>query len=296
MADGPAVDPAALRADWRRFARAPAPPWLHGEVARRMAERLPMIRLQPATVLQWWAWSGASEAPLAAAYPKARRLLVEPVPALAERSRAARARWWTRPRGGTAQVVLDAELTDASAELLWANMALHLSADPEALLVRWQRALAVGGFVMFSCFGPDTLKALRPLYARLGWGAPAQDFVDMHDLGDMMLHAGFADPVMDQETLTLTFADAASLLGELRGLGGNAATARHAGLRTPRWRARLERELEGLRDARGRLALGFEIVYGHAFKSAPRSASTGETQVSLDAMRDLVRAARAPRR
>ncbi|HEX7385408.1 MAG TPA: biotin synthase [Burkholderiaceae bacterium] len=294
MSEGPAVDPAALHAHWRRLARAAAPPWLHGEVARRMAERLPVIRAQPATIVQWPGWSGASDALLAAAYPKARRVLAEPTPALAEHARARRPRWWPRARAG-AEAVADAEIGAASAELLWSNMALHFSADPQASFAHWQRALAVGGFVMFSCFGPDTLKALRALYARLGWGAPAQDFVDMHDLGDMLLHAGFADPVMDQETLTLTFADAASLLDELRGLGGNAAPARHAGLRTPRWRARLLDSLEALRGADGRLALGFEIVYGHAFKTVARGA-TGETQVSLDAMRGLVRASRTSRR
>ena len=69
-----------------------------------------------------------------------------------------------------------------------------------ALFERWQRALAVDGFVMFSCLGPGTLRELRALYARLGWRAPAQDFIDMHDLGDMLVHAGFADPVMDQES------------------------------------------------------------------------------------------------
>jgi malonyl-CoA O-methyltransferase len=282
---------AALAATLRRLERAAAPPWLHGEVARRMAERLPVIRLQPQRLLQWWAWSGASDALLAAAYPKAQRVRVEPTPALLERSAlGVRRPWWSADRRRTVEAVLERDVAAASGQLLWANMMLHAVPDPAAQLARWQRALAVDGFVMYSCFGPDTVKELRPLYARLGWGTPARDFIDMHDLGDMMLEAGFADPVMDQERLTLTYADAPALLDELRALGGNGAAARHTGLRTPRWRARLLRELESLRGTDGRLALGFEIVYGHAFKAPPRMRPGEATSVSLEDMRAMVRA------
>ena len=294
----PPADAAALAASVRRYARAGSAPWLHGEVARRMAARLPVIRLQPQSVLQWWAWSGGGDELLAAAYPRARRVQVEPTPALVARSTSAAQRpWWSagRWRGHAAEVVAEDEVAAASGQLLWANMMLHAVADPPAVLARWQRALAIDGFVMFSCLGPDTLKELRPLYARLGWGAPAQDFIDMHDIGDMMIHAGFADPVMDQERITLTFADASALLAELRGLGGNAAPTRHAGLRTPRWRERLRRELDALAGTDGRIALGFEIVYGHAFKAAPRLKAGGETSLALDDMRALLRAPRPPR-
>jgi malonyl-CoA O-methyltransferase len=294
----PQADPAALAANLSRFARAGSAPWLHGEVARRMAARLPVIRLQPQSVLQWWAWSGDGDELLAAAYPKARRVRVEPTPALAARSAlAARLPWWSagRWRAGAGEVVLEGEVAAASCQMLWANMMLHAVPDPAALLAQWQRALAVDGFVMFSCLGPDTLKELRPLYARLGWGAPAQDFIDMHDIGDMMIHAGFADPVMDQERITLTFADARALLAELRGPGGNAPPRPHAGLRPPRWHARLLRELDALHGADARIGLGFEIVYGHAFKAAPRIKAGGETSLALEDMRALLRAPRPPR-
>ncbi len=112
----------------------------------------------------------------------------------------------------------------------------------------------------------------------------------MHDLGDMLVQAGFADPVMDQETLTLRWRSAAALLAELRTLGANAAPDRFDGLRTPRWRARLERALESLADADGTIGMSFEVAYGHAFKAAPRVRGGGEaTTVSLDDMRAMVR-------
>jgi len=285
-----AVDDAALGADLRRLARAAAPPWLHGAVARRMAERLPAIRMLPERVLQWDAFAGASDALLGAAYPKARRLRVEPTSALLQRARRP---WWQRWSAREDEAKLEREVAPSSCQLLWANMALHRTADPLALFAAWQRALAPEGFLMCSGFGPDTLKELRALYACHGWGAPAQDFIDMHDIGDMLVAAGFADPVMDQEQITLIYADAPALLAELRALGGNAAPRRFAGWRTPRWRALLLRGIEGLAGSDGRIGLTFEIVYGHAFRALPRAAAGGETRLSLDEMRAM---ARTPRR
>jgi malonyl-CoA O-methyltransferase len=168
-------------------------------------------------------------------------------------------------------------------------MMLHAVVDPTALIARWQQLLRADGFVMFSCLGPGTLRELRTLYDRLGWPAPTPGFVDMHDFGDMLVHAGFADPVMDQETLTLRWSSPRALLAELRALGGNTAPDRASGLRTPRWRARLERELESLAAPDGTLGLSFEVAYGHAFKAAPRLRAGEQTIVSLDDMRAMVR-------
>ncbi|HLO93533.1 MAG TPA: biotin synthase, partial [Burkholderiaceae bacterium] len=147
----------------------------------------------------------------------------------------------------------------------------------------------VDGFLMFSCLGPDSLVELVRLYESLGWGRPLPAWVDMHDLGDMMVEAGFADPVMDQERLRLTWSEPEKLLADLRALGGNVSPARFPGLRTPRWRARLLAALEGLRGPDGLIALSLELVYGHAFKPVPRPRVSGETHVSLDDMRSMVR-------
>ena len=179
-----------------------------------------------------------------------------------------------------------------SAQLVWANMMLHGVPDPAEVMRRWRDALAVDGFLMFSTLGPDTLRSLRALYADAGWGPAHAPFVDMHDLGDMLVQAGFADPVMDQEQLTLTWPDADALLGELRSLGGNADSGRASGLRTPRWRRRLGEAPEGLRGADGRLRLEFEVVYGHAWRVAPKPRVAAQTAVGLDEMRAMVRAGR----
>jgi len=283
------VQAEALAQITRRMGRAAEAPWLHGEVARRMAERLRLIRLQPRTLLDWCSFNGASQALLSQAYPQAQVLRVEADAALLQRGQAA-SRWWSLRR--RIACVAPSQVAAGSAELLWANMMLHLAADPLASLQQWQHALAVDGFLMFSTLGPGSLQGMRALYARCGWPVPHAPFVDMHDLGDMLVRAGFADPVMDQEMLTLTWPDAGALLRELRSLGGNADPARCPGLRTPRWRQRLCTELQQLQGSDGRLRLDFELVYGHAFRAAPKPRVAAQTSVALDEMRAMVRAGR----
>ena len=299
MSDAPApdtsargLDAVAVGATLRRLARQDEPPWLHREIAVRMAERLALIRLQPARVIDWWGWLGAGREGLARAYPKAEHVIVEPDAAWRARSEAASHRpWWNARRwqSPAPRVIAESDPLPAAAQLVWANMMLHAVVDPPALFARWQRALDVDGFVMFSCLGPGTLRELRSLYERLGWGPPTPAFVDMHDLGDMLVQAGFADPVMDQEVITLQWGHAAALLAELRSLGGNASPRRHAGLRTPRWRASLLSELTAMADAQGRISMSFEVAYGHAFRAAPRARVSDVTNVPLDDMRALIR-------
>jgi malonyl-CoA O-methyltransferase len=290
-----AFDPVAMAHVLARLAGPAQTPWLHTEVAQRMAQRLDVIRLQPERVMAWWpGWGGGAEQ-LAQVYPRAQCTWVEPSDAWLAHAQARQPAWW-RPshwaRPAPTLVREDALPDGTEVQLLWANMMLHAVADPPALLARWHRWLAVDGFVMFSCLGPGTLAELRAVYAAQGWPPAHADFVDMHDLGDMLVHAGFADPVMDQETLTLTWADPQALLAELRQLGGNVSAHRFPGLRTPRWQRRLASALQMLANAQGRLPLTFEVVYGHAFKAPPRVAVRSESTVSLEAMRGMVRRAR----
>lgn len=275
--------------------RAAQAPWLHGEVARRMAQRLPLIRLQPQCVVEWGAFLGASAQVLEGAYPRARRVAVEPDAERVERTaRALQMPWWSPRRwsGRGTHALLAAQVQPGCAQLLWSNMGLHGSLDPRADLAAWHRVLQVDGFLMFSTLGPGTLSGLRALYSSLGWPVPMAPLVDMHDLGDMLVEAGFADPVMDQETITLTWATPSALLSELRQLGGNVDARRAAGLRTPRWRAELESQLAARAAPDGRIALEFELVYGHAFRVAPRPRVAARTELALDDMRAMVRGSR----
>jgi len=176
--------------------------------------------------------------------------------------------------------------------MLWSNMALHMAADPQDLICRWHRALAVDGYLMFSCLGPDTLRELHGVYAAMGWPPAGHAFTDMHDWGDMLVHAGFAEPVMDMERITLTFATPERLVQELRELGANLHPDRFPSLRGRRWRDKLYTVLaEQLADPQqgGQLALTFEIIYGHAFKPAPRVRMDSSSTVSLQDMRLMLR-------
>jgi malonyl-CoA O-methyltransferase len=289
------LDATALARVTRRLQAAPQPPWLHGEVARRMAERLPIVKLQPRCVIDWGSFIGASREVLRAAYPQADYLAVEAEAARCADTAAALIRpWWSPQRwaGPGASALTPPQLAAGQGELLWANMVLHGMADPQQALRQWHTAVAVDGFLMFSTLGPGTLEALTALYRDAGWTAPFAPFVDMHDLGDMLLHAGFADPVMDQETITLTWPDAASLLAELRTLGGNVALDRTRGLHTPRWRRALTDRLQAGAGPDGRIALAFEIVYGHAFRPLPKPRLAAETAVPLADLRAMVKAGR----
>lgn len=289
------LDPAALVHVLARMQRAPQAPWLHGEVARRMAARLAVIKLKPETVIDWGAFLGASRALLVAAYPHARVLAVEPDPARRDATRAVlEAPWWS-PRRWAAQpagAVTEAELGTGQGQLLWSNMGLHGALDPQAVMAAWHRALQAGGFLMFSTLGPGSLEGLRALYSARGWPLPHAPFVDMHDLGDMLVAAGFADPVMDQETVTLTWPSGAALLAELRQIGGNIDPRRFAGLRSPRWRRHLADALETAAGNDGRPRLAFELVYGHAFRAAPRPRVAAETAVALEDLRAMARTGR----
>ena len=291
----PTIDPVAA-AHWQRAAPLQSP-WLHEEVARRMEDRLQWIRLTPASWGHWEPLLGglAAQALLAKRYPGAECLVVEPLPQRAQVVRERLAEPWWRAWRTSSVRYLDA-LPPQSVHMVWANMALHLSASPQALLSHWHQALASDGFLMFSCLGPDSLRELRGLYRSEGWPPAGPDFTDMHDWGDMLVHAGFAEPVMDMERITLTYGNAASLIDELRGLGANLHPARHPALRGHGFRKRLEERIDsGLRGPDGRVALTFEIIYGHALKPLPRATLGEQSAVSLADMRAMLQADRRGR-
>lgn len=289
------LDPSALRRLRQRLLTAEQTPWLHTEVARRMAERLPLILRVPERVLDWSGDAQAIAPVLRSACPKAQ--LIQVVEYGAPQPEAPS--WWRRlTRSDLSRphsVAADLAAT-AQAQLLWSNMRLHFEPDPSLLLAAWRAALAPDGFVMYSTLGPGSLRLLRDLYARMGWGIPHAPFVDMHDLGDMMVEAGFADPVMDQESLYLTYRTPEALLAELHTLGANLDPGRFNGLRTPRWHAKLLSALKETAAPDGRIGVEFELVYGHAFRAPDRGpAVTEQTAIGLDAMKLMLRKSKPPR-
>jgi malonyl-CoA O-methyltransferase len=280
-------------------------PWLHEEVARRMAERLSLIKVPPGNVLEWWGGLGASGTILRQALPKVGQWwVVEPTADWERSTRLQRQDPWWRPsrwRDPQTHVISEspaggqAGLPAEEFELIWANMVLPYEANPPERLQHWKNLLAVNGYLMFSSLGPDSLREIKAIYRQHGWGAAATEFIDMHDLGDMMVRAGFSDPVVDQEILTLTWPSPEEALAELRRWGRNTALNRYQGLRTRAWGQQLRQAMGqhlAQPSGRGRVSLSLEVVYGHAFKAAPEASAPGETRVGLEEMRALMRSAR----
>lgn len=255
-----------------------------------MEERLGWIVRQPRSWLHWEPVRGglAVHEQLVQRYPGVPAALQATVPEEADVARRmARGPWWKRWRALLRPWAGAAPAPAQSVDLLWANMSLHMAADPLALIRQWHASLNVDGMLMFSCLGPDTLRELRALYVALGWPPPAHEYTDMHDWGDMLVASGFAEPVMDMERIELTFDSPERLLRELRELGRNLHPARFPGLRGRGWRKRLLTELARLAAPAedGRLRLTFEIIYGHALRPERKLSVTPEMRLSVDELR-----------
>ncbi len=263
-----------------------------------MQDRLQWICRTPKTWCDWHPVRGGMQthALVAQRYPQAQVYVVESSPRMQALAQSHWAKpWWNPARWAGSRTMVELPAA-GSVDMLWANMLLHHQAQPMQMLQAWHQALAVDGFVMFSCLGPDTVKELRALYTQLGWPAAGHSYTDMHDWGDMLVQAGFAEPVMDMETITLTFATPERLLQELRELGCNLHPQRFAGLRGKAWLAQLHAALDThlrVDSSEGQLAVTFELVYGHAFKPAPRVAVDAESAVSLEQMRRMLKQGRA---
>ena len=186
-------------------------------------------------------------------------------------------------------------LASGSCGMLWSNFGLAFAGEPQAALREFARVLEPGGLLMFSAFGPDTLRELRAAFAQADALAHVHDFADMHDLGDMLAASGFATPVMDMEMITLTYADVAALARDLRASGQtNALIAQRRTLTgKTRWRRMAAAYEAACQPADGRLPASFEVVYGHAWKGAPRA--RGQSVVKLDFPRRRKRACRSGR-
>ena len=298
----PTIAPNAV-AHWQRIAPA-ATPWLHEEVASRMVDRLQWINLQPKAWLHWGAVRGGQLAHVALLekYPKAACFLPLAGELIADtaikniaKSTNENSKWNLSSLFKSKVKVNSASPADGAVDMLWANMHLHNAIDPQILIAQWHTALATDGFLMFSCLGPDTLRELRGMYEKLDWPVPCHQFTDMHDWGDMLVQAGFAEPVMDMERIVLTYETPEKLLQDLRELGRNLHPERFPALRGKAWKAKLEAALvEHLADSAegGRLKLTFEVIYGHAMKPKPRVKLSEHSAVSLQDMRAMLQGGR----
>jgi len=251
---------------------------LQREVCDRLLERLDYMALQPGRVLDVGTGTGYGLAHLRARYAEAELCALDIAPAMlnAARARLPQPTWTQRTLQRlspsafpvTHLVCADMErlpLANNSLNLVWSSLALQWAVDLEAALRGFHHVLAPGGLLMFATFGPDTLKELRAAFASIDDAPHVNRFIDLHDIGDMLIHAGFASPVMEMEMLTLTYADLKTMMRDLKGIGAhNAAASRRRGLLGKSAWVRLEQAYETHR-LEGRLPATFEVIYGHAW-------------------------------
>ena len=294
------VDIATVRRQFdARAARFAQHDWLPRESARRMVERLELMRVDVRRIADVGCGSGGAQQDLRRRYPDAQWIGLDlslgmlrsgsaaagPVGRLVQRLRPL----------AQARVCADAErlpLRDAGVDLVFSNLMLHWHPAPHRVIPEWRRVLRVDGLLMFSCFGPDTLKELRRAVAAVEPRARPMPYVDMHDFGDMLVASGLATPVMDAEVLTLTFPSARAALREVSALGGNPRHDRWPALWSTRRAHALLDALDARRGPDGRIALSFEVAYGHAWNPQPKAAAT--TTVAVDDLRRELAARRKP--
>lgn len=259
------------------------------EVEARMLERLQYIKVVPQRVLDAGCGDGHGVRRLAQAYTDAQVLGVDfALPML--QAASGHGTWLRRALGRERADWLCADLAAlpvpaASIDLVWSNLALHCVGDPMPVLKELRRVLKVEGLLMFSCYGPDTLKELKRAFAADDRTQHVHDFVDMHDLGDMLSACGFAAPVMDMELITLTYADVGALFADLRATGQvNALAGRRRGLTGKGVFSAMRAAYASLRRD-GSLPASFEIVYGHAWKPQPSRTEEGHAVIRMQARR-----------
>lgn len=245
---------------------------LQREICDRMLERLEYIKYQPRTILDAGSGTGYGTRALNKHYPDSSVLALDLAPGMLKIARG-QTPWWKRnlpmlQKNRESYVCGDVDclpLKTSSIDMVWSNVTLQWCNDLNVTFAELHRVMAPEGLFMFSTFGPDTLKELRQAFTGLDGHTHVNQFTDMHDIGDMLVHAGFSAPVMDMEYITLTYDDLMSLLRELKGMGAHNVTQgrRHGMMGKSEWSV-LQKNYEQFRRE-GRLPATFEVVYGHAW-------------------------------
>lgn len=255
---------------------------LQTRVRDELVSRLAMVRLVPSVVIDLGCGTGVAAAALRRRFRRSRVLSVDLSPAMLHEADRRRRPW--RRFAGICADAASLPLADGTVDLIFSNLMLQWCGDPEVVFRECARVLRPGGLLTFTSFGPDTLGELRKAWAAADQYTHVNRFIDMHDLGDAMLRAGLAEPVMDVERYTLTYADVRGLMRDLKAIGAhNVNAGRSRGLTGRRALERMTAAYE--RERRdGRLPATYEVVYGQAWAAEsghPPPAPAGEIRIPI---------------
>ncbi len=249
------------------------------EVCIRMLERLDYIKQKPSNVLDVGSGTGWGSRQLGERYPAAQIVALDIAMGMLKTARGTSS-WWNKLFAGNTKQYVCADMEalpikSNSMEMVWSNHALQWCNDLPATLAEFHKVLKVDGLLMFSTFGPDTLKEIRTAFQGVDGYNHINRFADMHDIGDMLVAGGFADPVMDMEYITLTYNDVKAVMQDLRSIGAHNATAgRATGMMGKNTWGKVLENYERLRRD-GKLPATFEVIYGHAWKPQPKNIADG---------------------
>jgi malonyl-CoA O-methyltransferase len=238
---------------------------LQREVGQRMLERLDVIRLEPKRVVDVGGGTGLQSVALNKRYKKARLITLDISPAMLRQARK-RKGWFSKQYFVCADVEC-LPLANHSIDLIYSNLTVQWCNDLDRTFYELRRILKPDGLLMFSTFGPDTLKELRESWKKVDGYNHVNAFMDMHDIGDALLRAGLTDPVMDVEHITMTYPDVLKLMKDLKTIGAHNVTGGRA--RGLTGKGRLKAVLDSYESYRrdGVLPATYEVVYGHAWGS-----------------------------
>ena len=247
---------------------------LQKEVCSRLLEKLDVVRLDPQWVLDAGSGTGEAVRALQKRFKKAELVLLDLSEAMLDKA-GGQGVLFRKPH----KVCGDIEslpFADDSFELVFSNLAMQWCNDLAAAMAEFKRILKPGGLLMFSTFGPDTLKELRSSWQQVDGAVHVNSFIDMHDIGDGLLHTGFAEPVMESEFITVHYKQVDTLMQDLRAIGANVTANGHRqGLLTRNMLSKLRQAYETYRH-NDVLPASYEIIYGHAWMPDAGAASAGE--------------------
>ena len=289
-----ALDPHQVRRSFDRAASSyDAAAVLHADVRANLLQRLDFMALQPQVVMDAGAGTGHASRELKRRYPKAVVIALDVSPGMLRE--AQRRQSWRRR---FARVCADAArlpLADGSVDLILSNLMLQWC-HPDPVFAEFRRVLAPRGLLTFTSLGPDTLREFRTAWSAVDAGTHVHQFIDMHDVGDALVRAGFASPVLDVERYTLTYLDVRRAAADLKATGARNVTAgRPKGLTGRRKFARLQAAYEPFRQD-GRLPATYEVVFAHAWTTAAtaRRGGADASTVSLEEIKQQLRSRRHP--